>query len=193
MAHFAKLGINSKVMAVHVLNNDDMKNADGNEDETVGQQRLQDIHGWPAQLWIQTSYNTRNNKYWNADGSEASDQSKKLRGNYAGIGFTWDEDNQIFWPPQPHASWTKNTSTASWDAPITYPSVTTYNTTWTQSQIDAGSAPDGTSAGDARNNVFYRIYWDEAAYQANNSKGWEANKETGDDVFEWNGSAWVAQ
>ena len=52
------------------------------------------------------------------------DQSKKLRGNYAGIGYTYDEDNNIFWPKQPHASWTKNTSTAGWDSPITYPSVT---------------------------------------------------------------------
>ena len=173
MAHFAKLGINSKVMAVHVLNNDDMKNADGNEDETVGQQRLQEIHGWPAQMWIQTSYNTKNNKYYNADGSEG-DQSKKLRGNYAGINYTWDEDNNIFWPPQPYASWTKNTSTASWDAPITSPSVTTYTA------ADSSTQP-------------WLIYWDEAAYQANNSKGWEATKEGASDVFEWNGSAWVAQ
>jgi hypothetical protein len=173
MAHFAKLGINSKVMAVHVLNNDDMKNADGNEDETVGQQRLQEIHGWPAQMWIQTSYNTKNNKYYNADGSEG-DQSKKLRGNYAGIGYTYDEDNDIFWPKQPYASWTKNTSTASWDAPITSPSVTTYTA------ADSSTQP-------------WLIYWDEAAYQANNSKGWEATKEGASDVFEWNGSAWVAQ
>ena len=63
------------------------------EDESVGQQRLQQIHGWPAQMWIQTSYNTRGNKYYNADGSEG-DQSKKFRGNYAGIGYSWDEDNQ---------------------------------------------------------------------------------------------------
>ena len=173
MAHFAKLGINSKVMAVHVLNNDDMKNADGNEDETVGQQRLQEIHGWPAQMWIQTSYNTRGNKYYNADGSEG-DQSKKLRGNYAGIGYTWDEDNLIFWQPQPYASWIKNTSTANWDPPITSPSVNTYTA------ADSSTQP-------------WLIYWDEAAYQANNSKGWEATKEGSSDVFEWNGSAWVAQ
>ena len=173
MAHFAKIGINSKVMAVHVLNNDDMKNADGNEDETVGQQRLQDIHGWPAQMWIQTSYNTRGNKYYNADGSEG-DQSKKLRGNYAGIGYTWDEDNQIFWAPQPHASWTKDTSIADWKAPITAPSVTTY------------TADDGSTK-------TWLIGWNETAYQSNNSKGWEANKIDETDVYEWNGSAWVEQ
>ena len=117
MAHFAKLGVNGKVIAVHGLDNDQMLNADGKEDESVGQQRLQEIHGWPAQMWIQTSYNTRGNKYYNADGSEG-DQSKKLRGNYAGIGYTWDEDNNIFWPKSPYASWVKDTTTASWKSPI---------------------------------------------------------------------------
>ena len=44
--------------------------------------------------------------------------SKAFRGNYAGIGYEWDEDNQIFWPKKPYASWVKNTTTASWDSPI---------------------------------------------------------------------------
>ena len=117
MAHFAKLGVNGKVIAVHGLDNDQMLNADNVEDESVGQQRLEQIHGWPAAMWIQTSYNTRSNKYYNADGSEG-DQSKKLRGNYAGIGFTWDEENQIFWPRKPYASWVKDMSTATWKSPI---------------------------------------------------------------------------
>ena len=43
MAHFAKLGVNGKVIAVHVLNNTDMLNADNVEDESVGQQRLQPL------------------------------------------------------------------------------------------------------------------------------------------------------
>src|SRR6056300_1525007 len=118
MAHFAKLGVNGKVIAVHGLDNDQMLNADSVEDETVGQQRLQQIHGWPAAMWIKTSYNTRGGKYYNADGTEADDQSKALRGNYAGIGYTWDEDDQIFWSKKPHASWSKNTSTANWESPI---------------------------------------------------------------------------
>ena len=29
------------------------------------------------------------------------DQYKKLRGNFAGIGYTWDADNEIFWPKSP--------------------------------------------------------------------------------------------
>ena len=68
MAHFAKLGVNGKVIAVHGLDNDQMLNADGQEDESVGQSRLQEIHGWPAQMWIKTSYNTRGGKHYDTDG-----------------------------------------------------------------------------------------------------------------------------
>ena len=38
--------------------------------------------------------------------------------NYAGIGYEWDEDNQIFWPKKPFASWVKNIESASWKSPI---------------------------------------------------------------------------
>ena len=179
MAHFAKLGVNGKVIAVHVLNNTDMLNADNQEDESVGQQRLQEIHGWPASMWIQTSYNTKGGKHYDANGDLSGDQSKAFRGNYAGIGFTWDEDNQLFFGPQPYTSWSKNTSTASWDAPITYPTVETYTETDSSTQS-------------------YFIYWDEVAYQANNAKGWEATRPASSDVdkvYEWNSSSksWSAQ
>ena len=115
MAHFAKIGLNSKVIAVHGLDNNKMLNASNVEDETVGVQELTRIHGWP--LWVQTSYNTRGNKYYNADGSEG-DQTKKLRGNYAGIGYIWDEDNNLFFPPKPYASWLKYNAEARWRSPI---------------------------------------------------------------------------
>ena len=117
MAHFAKLGANSKVIQVLTLNNGDMLNADGVEDETVGQQYLETHNNWPAQMWIQTSYNTAGGKYLNADGTEG-DVSKALRGNYAGIGYTWDEDDQIFWTKKPFASWVKHNASASWKSPI---------------------------------------------------------------------------
>ena len=65
-----------------------------------------------------------------------------------------------FMQPKPHASWILNETTCQWDAPVAYPSVTTYNTTWTQSDIDANKAPDGTNAGDARV-ANYEISWDE--------------------------------
>lgn len=111
MATYAKLGINGKVIAVQSVNDVDCYNADGVEDETVGIQFLENLHGWP--LWKKTSYNTYAN------------QHKKggipFRGNHASIGYTWDEENEIFWPPKPYDSWVKNISTASWVAPITKP------------------------------------------------------------------------
>ena len=110
MAHFAKLGANSKVIQVLTLNNSDMLNADGVEDESVGQQYLETHNNWPAQMWIQTSYNTK--------GGTHSGGGTPLRGNYAGIGYTWDEDDQIFWPKKPYASWVKDITTASWKSPI---------------------------------------------------------------------------
>ena len=112
MAHFAKLGANGKVIQVLTMDNDKMLNADGVEDESVGQQWLETHNNWPAQMWIQTSYNTASNKH------SSGDDSKAFRGNYAGIGYTWDEDNNIFWPKKPYASWVKNTTTAQWDSPI---------------------------------------------------------------------------
>ncbi|SUZ92768.1 uncharacterized protein METZ01_LOCUS45622 [marine metagenome] len=112
MAHFAKLGSNSKVIQVLTLNNGDMLNADGVEDETVGQQYLERHNNWPAQMWIQTSYNTRGGKH------SSGDDSKALRGNYAGIGYIWDEDNNLFYGKKPYASWVLNTTTASWHSPI---------------------------------------------------------------------------
>ena len=112
MAHFAKLGANGKVIAVLTLDNKDMLNADGVEDEAVGQQYLELHNNWPAPMWIQTSYNTLGNKH------NSGDDSKAFRGNYAGIGYEWDEDNQIFWTKKPYASWVKNTTTAQWESPI---------------------------------------------------------------------------
>ncbi len=110
MAHFAKLGSNSKVIQVLTLDDKDMLNADGIEDESVGQQYLEIHNNWPAQMWIQTSYNTSSNQHKNG--------GTPFRGNYAGIGYTWDEDNQIFWPKKPYASWVKHNESASWKSPI---------------------------------------------------------------------------
>ena len=112
MAHFAKLGVNGKVLQVLTLNNSDMLNANDVEDESVGQQYLETHNNWPAQMWIQTSYNTSGNKH------NSGDDSKAFRGNYAGIGYEWDEDNNIFWPKKPYASWVKDIASASWKSPI---------------------------------------------------------------------------
>jgi len=148
MAHFAKLGTNSKVIQVLTLNNDDMLNADGVEDETVGQQYLEQHNNWPAQMWIQTSYNTFNNQHKN--------NGTPFRGNYAGIGYTWDEDNEIFWPKKPFASWVKLISEARWQSPI-------------------GDAPALTEEQQNQNTAGTHLWsydWNEDAYQADNTTGW---------------------
>ena len=113
MAHFAKLGSNSKVIQVLTLNNGDMLNADGVEDESVGQQYLERHNNWPAQMWIQTSYNTGENKH-RLGGTP-------FRGNYAAIGYIWDKDNNMFYPKKPYASWVLNTTDARWESPIGRP------------------------------------------------------------------------
>ena len=108
MAHYAKLGINSKVIAVHVVADKDCQNADGIEDEEVGRQFLERIHSWP--LWKKTSYNTFNNTH-RLGGTP-------FRGNYAGIGMTYDDDNDIFIGKKPYASWVLNVAEARWQSPI---------------------------------------------------------------------------
>ena len=90
--------------------------------------------------WVQTSYNTRGSVHYGQDGEE--DDGVALRGNYAGIGYTYDSTNDVFYVPKPYASWTLNTSTWYWEAPISLPD-------------------DGKD-----------YIWDEDVYQADNSKGW---------------------
>ena len=59
MAHFAKLGSNGKVIQVLTLNNSDMLNADGVEDESVGQQYLETHNKWPKHCLLYTSPSPR--------------------------------------------------------------------------------------------------------------------------------------
>ena len=69
--------------------------------------------------WIQTSYNTRGGVHYGQDGNP--DGGVALRGNYAGIGYTYDRENDVFYPAKPYASWVLNKSTWSWDAPVAMP------------------------------------------------------------------------
>ena len=127
MAHFAKIGINGKVLQVLTLNNSDMLNADGVEDESVGQQYLELHNNWPAQMWIQTSYNTSGNQHKTG--------GTPFRGNFAGPGSEWDADNNVFWPKKPFNSWVKDLSTVNWVAPTPKPALTSAE----QAQNDAGT------------------------------------------------------
>jgi len=100
MAHFAKVE-NGKVVQVIVAEQDFIDSG------VVG-------HGW-----VQTSYNTRGNVHYGQDGQP--DGGVALRGNYAGIGYTYDEANDVFYAPQPFPSWTLNHQTWLWEAPVPYP------------------------------------------------------------------------
>jgi hypothetical protein len=62
--------------------------------------------------WLQTSYNTHGNQH---------PEGRPLRGNYAGIGYTYDATNDVFYAPQPFPSWILNNTTWLWEAPVAYP------------------------------------------------------------------------
>jgi hypothetical protein len=78
-----------------------------------------------ASLWWQTSFNTRGNVHYGADGQP--DGGVALRANYAGIGYTLDttvvQDGVVgvFYAPQPYTSWVLNTQTYLWNAPVPMP------------------------------------------------------------------------
>ena len=90
-----------------------MQNADSVEDESVGQQYLETHNNWPAQMWIQTSYNTiRWSSITMLMVQNTLINQKHLEEIMQVSVMIWDEDNEIFWPKKPHASWVKNTTTA---------------------------------------------------------------------------------
>lgn len=62
--------------------------------------------------WIQTSYNTHGNQH---------PEGRPLRGNYAGIGYTYDATNDVFVAPKPFNSWALNEDTWLWEAPVAMP------------------------------------------------------------------------
>ena len=68
--------------------------------------------------WIQTSFNTGLGQH-NLGGTP-------LRKNYAGVGFIYDSELDAFYPPQPFPSWSLNTETCGWEAPVPHPEDGTY-------------------------------------------------------------------
>jgi len=85
--------------------------------------------------WVQTSYNTRANKH---------PKNKPLRGNYAGIGYTYDAQNDVFYTPQPFPSWTLNTSKWIWEPPVAMP-ISTNPIKWDENTLAwvAGTPTEG--------------------------------------------------
>ena len=71
--------------------------------------------------WLQTSYNTHGNQH---------PEGRPLRGNYAGVGFTYDATNDVFIAPKPFDSWVINEDTWLWEAPVAMPTDGQY--TWNE-------------------------------------------------------------
>ena len=101
MAHFAKIGLNSKVIEVISVNNEVLKDSNGVEQEVNGIDFLTKLTGYP--VWIQTSFNNN------------------IRKNFAGKGYTYDETRDAFIAPKPFNSWILNEDTCLWNAPVAYP------------------------------------------------------------------------
>jgi hypothetical protein len=99
MAHFAQLDGNNVVTQVIVIANEELLE-NGIESEAKGITFCTNLLGGN---WKQTSYNA------------------KIRKNYAGIGFTYNESLDAFVPPKPYNSWILDEVTAQWKAPIDYP------------------------------------------------------------------------
>jgi hypothetical protein len=73
--------------------------------------------------WIQTSYNTHGGQHYNptTGAVDTSTATPALRGNYAGVGYTYDSTNDVFYAPQPYPSWTIAAPTWTWTAPTPMP------------------------------------------------------------------------
>jgi len=109
MSHFAKLDKNNVVVFVTKGRQED----DGREAELTAR---------TGDVYKQTSYNTRGGVHYEPEtGEPSADQSKALRFNYAGVGFTYDADRDAFIPPKPFESWVLDEATCLWQAPIDYP------------------------------------------------------------------------
>jgi len=102
MAHFCKLGVGNIVEEVHVVKNEVITDNTGNEQEQLGVDFLNNLFG-TRDVWKQTSYNGN------------------FRKNYAGKGYTYDQERDAFIPPKPFNSWTLNEETCLWEAPTAYP------------------------------------------------------------------------
>jgi hypothetical protein len=100
MSHFAKLDENNKVIFVTVGRQED----DGKEAELTAR---------TGDVYKQTSYNTYGGAHLLG--------GTPFRKNFAGIGFTYDEQRDAFIPPQPYNSWSLNEETCLWEPPIAMP------------------------------------------------------------------------
>ena len=141
MAHYAQLGVDNIVTRVWTVNNIDCMTVGGIEKDEIGQAYLKEHHG--DLTLVKCSYNTQKGVHVLG--------GTPFRANYPGVGWYYSSTHDIFYEPRPIdkdgdscTSWTLNTTTGMYEAPITQPT---------------GS-------------VGKYYVWDESAYQADNSTGW---------------------
>ncbi len=109
MSHFAKLDENNVVVFVTAGRQED----NGREAELSEQ---------TGDVYKQTSYNTRGGIHYDPNtNTPSADQSKAMRKNYAGIGYTYDYVRDAFIPPKPFPSWVLNEQTCLWESPTPMP------------------------------------------------------------------------
>ena len=146
MAHYAELDINNKVIRVLTACNQDIATHGGElSEEAANYFGTYTPFSENGVKWVQTSYNNN------------------FRKQYAGIGYTFDLTKNKFIAPQPFASWSLD-SNDDWQAPIAFPTVTTYG-----------------------DNVKYMISWDESNLR------W-IGKDDQNNEFSWItlSSSWIA-
>jgi hypothetical protein len=100
MAHFAEIGLNSIVQRVIVVNNIELLDKNGVEQESIGQEFCRNLLGG---TWVQASYN------------------RQFRKNFPGTGYTYDLTRDAFIPPKPYQSWVLEEQTCLWIAPVPVP------------------------------------------------------------------------
>jgi len=108
MAHFAEINENNIVLRVIVVSDNDC-GENYPESDAIGAAFCTNLLGG---TWKQTSYN------------------HNFRKNYAGIGYTYDEELDAFIEPRPFPSWTLNTQTGKWEPPIAIPEYTGLMPSW---------------------------------------------------------------
>ena len=101
MSHFAQIDENNIVQQVIVIANENCAGGEFPESEPAGQEFIASL-GLEG-IWKQTSYNSN------------------FRKMYAGIGFSYNLENDVFISPQPYPSWTLNNEDANWQSPVAYP------------------------------------------------------------------------
>lgn len=106
MAHYAFLDNNNTVTEVIVGKN---------ENELIEGKTPEVWYGeFRGQRCLRTSYNTQ--------GGQHTGGGTPFRKNYAGIGYSYNDELDAFIPPKPYPSWLLNKDSCLWEAPVPYPS-----------------------------------------------------------------------